>query len=303
MSSKHASTDFSIALAREGDRIEQRLVELTSQIPDDPAVIKGAVCYSLLEGGKRLRPVLCLWTHDLLGGSKREACLDVACAIETLHTYSLIHDDLPCMDDDDLRRGKPSSHKQYGEAIAVLTGDALLTMCFEIISSIGDRWSVPPEQVVTIVRLIAKTGGPRGLIRGQALDLLWENKTGNEQLVQEIHTNKTAILIAASMEAGSILAGANAADRTTVRNAGLCAGRAFQIMDDVLDIETENSTLGKTAGKDAKQGKLTYPAAVGLEESKSRAALLVAEAKANLRKLGDAPLLEGLFEYFVRRNH
>lgn len=303
MSSRHASTDFMVAMKEEAKRVEQRLVELTDRLPDDPAVIKGAMRYSLLDGGKRLRPVLCLWTHYLLGGTHREACLDVACAIEALHTYSLIHDDLPCMDDDDMRRGKPSSHKKYGEAVAVLAGDALLTFCFEIVSCLGERWNVPPAVVVDITALIARTAGAAGLIRGQALDLLWENKTGNERLVQEIHTNKTAVLIAASMESGALLAGADRDTRAAVRNAGLCAGRAFQIMDDVLDVEAEDASLGKTAGKDAAQGKLTYPAAVGLEQSKARAAELITEAKRSLAGLGDAPLLEQLFEFFVCRDH
>lgn len=303
MSSKHASTDFKIALAREGERIERRLLELISGLPDDPAVIKGAIGYSLLDGGKRLRPALCLWTHYFLGGSRREACLDVACAIEALHTYSLIHDDLPCMDDDDMRRGKPSSHKKYGEAIAVLAGDALLTLCFEIISSIGKQWSVPVTQVVDITSLIARTAGAGGLIRGQVLDLMWENKAGDERLVQEIHTNKTAVLIAASMEAGAVLADAGTDARAVIRRVGLCAGKAFQIMDDVLDVEAGDAELGKTAGKDAEQGKLTYPAAIGLDASKARAAELIAEARAGLRSLGDAPLLEAIFEYFVCRHH
>lgn len=302
MSSKHASTDFKIALAREGERIERRLVELTSRIPDDPAVIKGAIRYSLLDGGKRLRPALCLWTHYFLNGSRREACLDVACAIEALHTYSLIHDDLPCMDDDDMRRGKPSSHKEYGEAVAVLAGDALLTLCFEIISSIGDRWNVPAGQVLDITSLVARTAGPAGLIRGQVLDMMWENKAGDERLVQEIHTNKTAVLIAAAMESGAVLADAGAGVRAAMRTAGLCAGRAFQIMDDVLDVESGDAVLGKTAGKDAAQGKLTYPAAIGLDASRRRAAALIEEAKTGLRTVGDAPLLEGLFDFIVCRN-
>lgn len=303
MSSKHAKTDFGAMLERECDEVERRLVELAGEIPDNPAVVKGAMSYSLLGGGKRLRPVLCLWTHDMLGGRSRSACLDVACAIECLHTYSLIHDDLPCMDDDDMRRGKPSSHKQYGEAMAVLAGDALLTLCFDIISSIGERWEAPDAHIVEVTKMIARAAGAGGLIRGQALDLMWENKAGDEEMIETIHTHKTAALIGASMEAGAVVAGAGTNERSAVRTAGLLAGRAFQIMDDVLDVETDDAVLGKTAGKDAAQGKLTYPSVVGPEVSRIRAASLVSVAKSALRQAGGSCVLESMFDFFVRRKY
>jgi len=266
-----------------------------------PDHMLAALRYTLLDGGKRLRPVLCLWTHDGLGGKQRDACLDVACALECLHTYSLIHDDLPCMDDDDLRRGKPSCHKKFGEGVAVLTGDALLTLCFDVIAKLGERWGVGADTVVGTTLVIARAAGTEGLITGQALDLISDTLEPTLDMVDRIHKHKTAALISASMLAGAVVAGAGADARLRVERAGLMAGQAFQIIDDILDVRMDAETLGKTPGKDAAAGKLTYPSVAGLEEAKRRAAELVERARDELSNIVGGPLMGMLLDFFVTR--
>jgi geranylgeranyl diphosphate synthase type II len=301
MSSETSEEVLQSALSRERESIECRLGELLSDLEDAPDTLREAMRYSLLDGGKRLRPILCLWAHDLLEGSSREACLDVACAIEVLHTYTLIHDDLPCMDDDDLRRGRPSSHKRFGEAAAILAGDALLTMCFSIIAGITGRWGVSADTAVEIAAIIARAGGAEGVVGGQVLDLEGERLQVDIERVREIHLKKTAALIAAAVECGAVMGGADRALRERARMIGLQAGEAFQIIDDLLDIEVDTATLGKKSGKDEAQGKQTYPAAVGRERARERAGELILEAKRGLRSLGDDPRLEALLDFILAR--
>ena len=284
--------------------INARLTDIVSR-HDVPAPVHDAIRYTLLDGGKRLRPLLCLWTHDALGGKRRGACLDVAAAIECMHTYSLVHDDLPCMDDDDLRRGKASCHREFGEGIAVLTGDALLTLAFEITATLGERWEVDDATAVAVTRVLAHAGGAGGLITGQTLDLQPESMAASLESVDRIHHFKTAALISAAMEAGARMAGAGAAAVRGVAEAGILAGRAFQIIDDVLDVQMDEKTLGKTPGKDAKDGKLTYPAIAGVDAARQRAATLVAEALAGLEPVtagAGGTRLRGLLELLVRRS-
>ncbi|MDH3217486.1 MAG: polyprenyl synthetase family protein [Candidatus Krumholzibacteria bacterium] len=302
MSSELAETQFAAASQQTRAAIEQRLQDLLTEQSPGPETIREALDYTLLGSGKRLRPLLCVWTHEALAGSKHEACVDVACAIECLHTYSLIHDDLPCMDDDDMRRGKPSCHKQFGEAIAVLTGDALLTMCFDIIASLGERRGLSDQTIVAVIRVIAHAAGSGGLIAGQVLDLVSQRLEPTVETVEEIHLYKTAALISASMEAGAILAAVDDETRHRVAQAGRMAGQAFQIVDDVLDVQTDVKTLGKTPGKDAKVGKLTYPALVGVEASRHRAAGLIEDAKARLGECADGSLLGALLDVLVKRS-
>ncbi len=301
MTSRAENGAYKTALERDRGLVEARLASLLDDRAQGPGEISDAVRYMVLDAGKRLRPALCLWTHDALGGDNRDACLDAACAIECLHTYSLIHDDLPCMDDDDLRRGRPSCHKKYGEAIAVLAGDALLTLCFDILGSMGERWGTEPAMVVGAVNVVSRAAGTRGLIGGQVRDISSDHQAPDLATVDDIHREKTAALIAASMETGACMADAVVGDRVRIRRAGVAAGRAFQIIDDVLDIETDAKTLGKTPGKDARDGKMTYPAVVGVEASRKKAADLIAEAG---RELGFEPetrfLLE-LFDFLVSR--
>lgn len=292
---------FAEALATEREWVEGRLVRLLDELSTGPEAIGQAIRYMVLDSGKRLRPILCLWTHDALSGTRRDACLDVACAVECLHTYSLIHDDLPCMDDDDLRRGKPSCHKQYGEAMAVLAGDALLTLCFDILASVGKRWDVPHGVVVPTIQIIARAAGTDGLIGGQVLDISSDAVDHTLEAVEAIHRRKTAALISASMETGAVLAGVTGGERQRIRRAGLLAGTAFQIVDDLLDIESDGETLGKTPGKDQRDGKLTYPSVVGIEESRAKARGLITEATSELRGRPEADLLVFLLDYMVER--
>jgi geranylgeranyl diphosphate synthase type II len=294
---------FVSSLEQDRGLVEKRLELLLDELARGPSIIEEAVRYMVLDAGKRLRPVLCLWTHDAFGGNRRDACLDAACAIECLHTYSLVHDDLPCMDDDDLRRGKPSCHKKYGEAVAVLAGDALLTLCFDVLSSIGERWDVPAETVVSVTRLVSSAAGTGGLIGGQVLDVTSGGLDKDRGLVERIHVMKTAALIAASMESGAVLAGVPPFEREKVRRIGSWAGQAFQIVDDVLDVEASPGMLGKTPGKDARNAKLTYPSLVGLAASKEAATRLVAKAREDLVSAVGArgQLLASLLDFMVER--
>jgi geranylgeranyl diphosphate synthase type II len=300
MSAEIDERQFAEAIEADRHRIEARLETLVGHFDAGPDGIREAVRYVLLDSGKRIRPLLCLWTHDSLHGSERDACLDVACAIECLHTYSLVHDDLPCMDDDDLRRGKPSCHKAFGEAIAVLTGDALLTFTFEVLIALRERNTINETIILDIMRVVSGAAGTGGLITGQALDLA-EGLTPSIETVERIHRHKTAALIAAAMETGAVVAGASDDARSRVRLAGGQAGEAFQIIDDLLDLDTDRETLGKTPGKDVKAGKLTYPSVVGEEASRERAEGLIAEARRGLADAGDTSRLAMLLDFIVSR--
>ncbi|MCK4775683.1 MAG: polyprenyl synthetase family protein [Candidatus Krumholzibacteria bacterium] len=300
-----ATDEFVARCDAERTAVDNRLVELIDTLAAEHEGMHEAISYALLGGGKRLRPILCLWSHDLVGGSRRDVALDTACAIECIHTYSLIHDDLPCMDDDDLRRGRPSTHKKFGEAIAVLAGDALLTLAFQIVASmparLGGGRSVVVEDALEITAILASAAGTGGLITGQALDLASQAGAGTLDDVGRIHKNKTARLIAASMEAGSVAGGAGDQTRKRIREAGMLAGAAFQIVDDVLDCVTDRETLGKTPGKDAQENKLTYPAVVGLEAARVEAAALIAAAKTALPDGTDGPMIHAVFDFIVER--
>ena len=291
------SFDFERAMAVDREEIDRRLGAIVDARASQHATIHEAIRYALLGGGKRVRPLLCLWTHDVFarppGAPTRAAALDAACALECVHTYSLAHDDLPCMDDDDLRRGKASLHRRFDEATAVLTGDALLTMAFEILSSI----EAPAGVALDAVRVLASAAGTGGLITGQALDLEHTGSSAHEPLalVERIHEFKTARLIAASMEMGAVLAwngDVPAGDaRARVQRAGLFAGSAFQIVDDLLDVQGDAATLGKTPRKDAARGKLTYPAAAGIAATRQAARERTEKARGCLPEAASAPLL------------
>jgi len=288
--------------------VDLRLSQLVDSLAGEHDGMREAISWSLLDGGKRLRPVLCLWTHDLVGGDHRDIALDAACAIECVHTYSLIHDDLPCMDDDDFRRGKPSSHRQFGEATAVLAGDELLTLSFQILSTAPERHGGSGvEQALGMTKVLSAAAGTGGLIAGQALDLAGSSRGGDLDGVRRIHVNKTARLIAASMEIGAVAGGAGGDARDQIRRAGTMAGEAFQIVDDVLDCVKDRDDLGKTPGKDALAEKLTYPAVAGIDEARAEAEKLVAGAKSLLAgppvvENGDAAgLVRDMFEYLVAR--
>ncbi len=265
-----------------------------------PSTIHEAMRYSIFVGGKRLRPILCLAAAEACGGSRNKA-LPLACAVECIHTYSLIHDDLPCMDDDDMRRGQPTCHKVYGEAVGVLTGDALQALAFEIAA--GSRGS-RRYPVGALVRELAVAAGSQRLIAGQVLDLEGERKKlGKAQLVR-IHKNKTAALIAASIRLGAMSADAGPKALERLTDFGEALGLAFQVIDDILDVTRTSQQLGKSAGKDLKAGKTTYPSVLGLEKSRAEAGRLTRKAHRALEGFGkDGARLREIAVYLLERDY
>jgi geranylgeranyl diphosphate synthase, type II len=263
-----------------------------------PPSIHEAMRYSVFAGGKRIRPILCLEAARIFAQDVIPA-LHPACAIEFIHTYSLIHDDLPALDNDDLRRGKPTCHKQFGEAIAILAGDALLTLAFETIGAAPVDTSL---RVKMLTEVATSAGTMKGMVGGQVADLEAEGKTVDPQMLEYIHRSKTAALIRASITAGAICAGAPEEEIARLRHFGETIGWAFQVTDDILDVEESSAALGKTAGKDIAQQKATYPAVFGLERSHQIANELSSEAIADLAGYGTrAARLREIAEFLVHR--
>ena len=282
---------------------DRRLVdaELERLLPaesDRPPLIHRAMRYSIFAGGKRVRPILCIEAFRIFS-DKLAASLPISCALEFIHTYSLIHDDLPALDNDDLRRGQPTCHKKFGEAMAILAGDALLTLAFEALAAAP----VPSAQRVAVIREIASAAGTRdGMVGGQVEDLEAEGKQITPQTLEYIHRSKTAALIRASIVSGAIAAGASREDQERLRAFGGLIGWAFQVTDDILDVEESSAALGKTAGKDQAQQKATYPALFGLEKSHEFARDLATRAIAALESFGPrAANLRELGEFLVLR--
>jgi geranylgeranyl diphosphate synthase type II len=267
-----------------------------------PPKIHEAMRYSVFAGGKRLRPVLALLACEAVGG-KPEDALPVAAALEMIHTYSLIHDDLPAMDDDDYRRGRPTCHKVYGEAIAILAGDALLTQAFLVLADPA-ALAIPACRRLQIVAEIAEAAGSQGMVGGQAMDILAEGQAIAQATLLYLHTHKTGALIRASIRAGGLAGGATAGSLEALTCYGERVGLAFQIVDDILDIEGSTAEMGKTAGSDVRRKKATYPAVVGLEVSRQEAARLLQEGKDALRPLGEqGRALAALADFVGRRRH
>ena len=291
--------DFAAELTRHVARVEQGIARHVPPASARPSRLHTAMRYSLEAGGKRLRPVLVLAAADLFG-AKDDAALPAAVAIECIHTYSLIHDDLPCMDNDDLRRGRPTAHKQFDEATALLAGDALLTHAFALIAT---SYAAQPELAHALVRELADAAGSQRLIGGQMEDLLAEKKTdASASELEFIHLNKTAAMIEASLVMGALVGGAAERQIETLREVGRHLGLAFQIVDDVLDATADTATLGKTAGKDAKAGKTTFVKLHGIETSRRLAAEYTAAAQRELEKLpGEKALLSALIETMSAR--
>lgn len=278
--------------------IEQRLQELLPATDTYPPTIHQAMRYSVLAGGKRLRPVLVIAAAEAVGG-KLEEVLDVACAIEMIHTYSLIHDDLPAMDNDDYRRGKPTSHKVYGEGTAILAGDALLTYAFEVMAAakINDQ-----GRLLTVMREIAQAAGTLGMIGGQVVDLESAGKQIDHQGLEYIHRAKTGALFRASLRAGAILAGAAQEQLTCLTEYAEHFGLAFQITDDILDIVGDAQKIGKPVGSDMKNMKATYPSLFTLPVAKTMAEETIAKALVCLDKAGlHSPFLRALVQYLADR--
>lgn len=276
------------------DRSLQAYTELDQGCP---RTLREAMQYALLAPGKRLRPMLVLMAADACGAPS-QAAMPAACAVEMVHAYSLVHDDLPAMDDDDLRRGRPTCHKKFGEAMAILAGDALLTLAFEVLA----RDIRPPERAAACCAVLAEAAGPCQLVGGQADDVGGDAcQAGCEQL-EWIHRRKTGAMILASLRLGAIVANADAATQGMLHRYGERIGLAFQITDDLLDVRGDEAAMGKRGGKDAEQGKLTFPGLLGVEESVRRAEQLIAEARQAVQLLGtQAEGLDAIAQYVLER--
>ena len=285
------------ARQKEVDRTLDRFLPKAST---KPATIHQAMRYSLFAGGKRLRPILCLAAAEACAGLTKSA-LPLACALECIHTYSLIHDDLPSMDNDDFRRGRATCHKVYGDGIAILAGDALLTIAFEIAAA-AEGWS--RYDLREIFREISIAAGSRKLIAGQVADLEGEGKKLNLTQLRYIHENKTAALLTTSVRLGAMSANATPTKLRAISEFGYALGLAFQVIDDILDVTQTSEKLGKSAGKDAAAQKATYPAVLGLEKSRREAGLLTRRAHDALRPLGrKADRLHEIANYLLEREY
>ena len=284
--------------------VDQALEQYLPGEDKRPQSIHKAMRYSIFAGGKRVRPILMLAACETVGGTLRQA-LPAACAMEMIHTYSLIHDDLPAMDDDDFRRGRPTSHKVFGEAIAILAGDGLLTEAFRLMSDPSFSADVPPAAHLAVIHEIATCAGTFGMVGGQVVDMESEGKTDIDlPTVQYIHTHKTGALIKASVVAGALLGGADYAQLAAIRRYGEAAGLAFQIADDILDIEGTTEEIGKDAGSDEARGKATYPAVMGLAAAKQEAQAMMDAAFIALEPFSEtAEPLRAIARYIVERKN
>jgi geranylgeranyl diphosphate synthase type II len=279
-------------------RVEAALDGYTRFSSDCPERLAEAIRYSLLAPAKRLRPLLVLLAAEACGGLQ-EAAMPAACAVEMIHTYSLIHDDLPAMDDDDLRRGRPTCHKVYGESVAILAGDALQALAFEVLA----RDIRPAGVAAACCAALAVASGPTALVGGQAADLAAEFNGGGIESLEAIHRRKTGALFLVSLQLGALAAGATVEQRSALSKFGERLGLAFQIMDDLLDVRGDQVAVGKRVGKDSGRGKLTFPSLLGIDESSRRAGALVAEACAAIAPLRPAAHgLELLARYVVGRD-
>jgi geranylgeranyl diphosphate synthase, type II len=278
------------------DTALERLLPAATQYP---ASIHQAMRHSVFAGGKRLRPILCMETAQMVQGCVPVGVEELGAALEMLHTYSLIHDDLPALDNDDLRRGRPTSHKVFGEAIAILAGDALQTLAYEVLAKLQCN---PQARVALIAEIAHATGTIDGMIGGQVMDLEAEHTRPDLATLEYIHRSKTGALLTASVVSGGMYAGTNGTQVSNLRDFGQNIGLAFQIVDDVLDVTQTSEQLGKTAGKDTAEEKATYPALFGVEASLKKADELVARADAALDPFGDAAAtLRELAKFLVER--
>ncbi len=268
-----------------------------------PDIIHKAMRYSLFANAKRLRPILTLASAESVGGNVKQI-LPIACALELIHTYSLIHDDLPVMDNDDLRRGKPTNHKVFGEAIAILAGDALLTAAFEALSVPEITDAIGSARQLKIINKLAKAAGSAGLIGGQVVDIQSQGKSLDIPELEYIHVHKTGKLILVSIISGAVAAGCSENQLAALSGYGEKLGLAYQIIDDILDVEGESAELGKNTGADSALHKATYPQVLGMKQAKIQAQLLISDAKADLKPLGDkARHLSEIADYILNRKN
>jgi geranylgeranyl diphosphate synthase type II len=282
-------------------QVDEALGRYLPEAGDHPKEIHEAVRYSVFAGGKRLRPILVLAAAEAAGGQVEHA-LPAAAAIELIHTYSLIHDDLPAMDDDDFRRGRPTCHKVYGEALAILAGDALLTQAFILLSGESPAPGIAGPARLRVINEIAQAAGSRGMVGGQVVDILQEDREVDLATLLYLHTHKTGSLIRACLRVGGIISSAGSEQMEALTRYGDRIGLAFQIVDDILDLEGSLEALGKRAGSDLRKKKATFPGLLGLEESRQRARSLVREAKHALSVFGDrGAALGAIADYVVAR--
>jgi len=280
------------------DKALQKFMPRPSGLASD---VINAMNYSLFAGGKRVRPILCMAGAEAVGGST-DSVVPVACAIELIHTYSLIHDDLPVMDNDDLRRGKPTNHKVFGEAVALLAGDGLLTLAFNLMAGYGAEKEVEKKALLRVIDLIASAAGYKGMVGGQVVDITYEGKEPDPSVVEYIHRHKTAALIAASVTAGTILAGGNKDEEKSINRYGQQVGLAFQIADDILNIQGDRKIMGKGTGSDKEKGKMTYPSVFGTAESTKIQKELIKNAIESLKGFDNrAEPLRDLARYIINR--
>jgi len=292
--------DFSHYWSARQKKVDAALSRFLPSATTKPKTIHEAMRYSIFAGGKRLRPVICLASAEVISGKHGDA-IPLACAVECIHTYSLIHDDLPSMDNDDFRRGKPTSHKVYGEGIAVLAGDALLTIAFEMAASCR-AW--PRYSHAEVIHELAAAAGSQKLIAGQVADLEGEGRKITPAELRYIHDNKTAALIASSIRLGAMSANATTKQLERLTEFGETLGLAFQVIDDILDVTQTTEKLGKSAGKDVAAQKATYPALLGLAKAKKEADRLTAKARAALKPFGKAAApLEAIADYLLKREN
>jgi geranylgeranyl diphosphate synthase, type II len=300
MPDARSTPDLPGIMAEYRARVDVALNRWLPPAEEPPATIHEAMRYSVFAGGKRLRPMLALFGCEAVGGKPDDA-MPAAVALEMIHTYSLVHDDLPAMDDDDYRRGRPTCHKVYGEAVAILAGDALLTHAFRVLAD-PDATAVPPARRLQIVAEIADAAGSVGMVGGQTMDIQAEGKALAPETLLVLHSKKTGALLRVSLRAGGLAGGADGAALASLTRYGERLGLAFQIVDDILDIEGISVEMGKTAGSDLRKQKATYPAVFGLEASRREAARLLDEAREAVRPLGTgAAVLVALADYVGRR--
>jgi geranylgeranyl diphosphate synthase type II len=287
-------------LARRQKEVDRALDRFLPKESAKPATIHTAMRYSVFAGGKRLRPILCLASAEACGGEIK-AAMPLACAMECIHTYSLIHDDLPSMDNDDFRRGRPTCHKVFGDGIAVLAGDALLTIAFEIAAGVQPTRRYDVKQIISEIAVAA---GSRKLIAGQVADLEAEGQPITRKELRYIHQNKTAAMLIASVRLGVMSANGSAKQLEAISTFGAALGLAFQVIDDILDVTQTSEKLGKSAGKDIAAQKATYPAVIGLEKSREEAQRLTNEAHGALDIFGaKADTLHALANYLLDRDY
>jgi geranylgeranyl diphosphate synthase type II len=294
--------DLKAYLQKHRNYVNRTLEAYLPQVRGPAFRVVEAMHYSLFAGGKRLRPILCLAGAEAVGGDASEA-MPVACALEMIHTYSLIHDDLPAMDDDDLRRGQPTCHKKFDEATAILAGDGLLTEAFRIVADAAPKFAGREAVLLEVLQLVAQAAGYQGMVGGQMLDLMAEGRKITHKELETVHRMKTGALLTAAVRSGALVGGGSRQEVTQLTNYGEKFGLAFQITDDILDVEGDAREMGKAVGGDAKRQKATYPSLLGPEQAKTWARKVVESAVADLEPLGEraAPLQELARYLLVRR--